>query len=237
VYVRRHAGPPAPLIDTFAWTLVSVAAYCCFLWLPRRLTRALDQAASSSPHNDVANAGGHMHIALWTWPLLDLLYRGLAVVLLAPQHAAIFAPALFDAAAVMESGALQAAAALRTLAVDTASDAQYLADSPKRLSTPGYWTHREVVAAAVALAFAGWLWLTWLLHARHALRLRAVVHKMDRDGVVPARVSLFPVVAWVALWSLCFGCAFMFVKGMPILMGTCYPAAVVGLIIYCVVIP
>ena len=189
-YVRRRAGPPAPFGDTIVWTVVSIAAYCSFLLFPGKVSSPLSLTTRRGM-NDLANTGSHLFFCVWVWPVMDYVYRFLAVLLMAPPHAAQFLPQLFASAAVVEdmangpSATVSLLRSIRSLFVDHNRDAEVAAMYPglsdaasagepppkSPLFIHGYFTHREVFTVTMMVMGVGWMWATWLYHSRHVVRL------------------------------------------------------------------
>lgn len=280
-------------VEIFFWTMLSFATFLSFLYLPRRLSPSLQRRAHTSA-DDLASAGFHMHFCVWLWPIIDYLYRFFALILMAPQHAEVFFPIVFDAAQFASSSMAMLFRDLRRTFIPDGSMRDFdEIDQPKKLFVPGFWTHREVCVLVVFTALAiicSWL---FLFHIRPTLRLREEVaaarrkrveerrehaknakmnktaaaantgggHSVPEDAAAAAADAmmqdydeedlaamddslglnyvppLLPTRFWMLLWSLGFATAFLWVKAMPIMMRMVYPACVVVLIPYCMMLP
>jgi hypothetical protein len=106
-----------------------------------------------------------------------------------------------------------------------------------------------------------WGWMTYLYHTRHVLRLwaaerarkaarraakvkkpetrlNAVESDSDEETDLPhEQPSLIPVVSWMCLWSLAYVACWLFVKAVPLLIGSVYPSCVGCVIVYILMIP
>lgn len=247
----RAPESPAALGDALLWTIVSLAAWGSFLFLPGRLTSPLRRATALGVH-DLANAGSHLHVSIWVWPLADYLYRGVSLGFGRLSDAAVFLPSLLrhdecvastfcHTVASFRDGLFDATAlvghTLTILGVGGGVSKQgpsFAAMDNRTSEGPGSRSlelgHRHVFLVTQCAALCLWMLAVYWLHTRYALRIR-------RDPTRDYTPPLVPVCAWMTLWSLAYAACWAFVKGTPILIHTVYPGCVCLLIVYCLIAP
>jgi hypothetical protein len=260
---RRSAGPPTPVVELSVWVFIGLTAYACFILFPAKYTGPFHPRTLSGL-NDLANAASHMFMCATLWPVMDLMFRGTAICLMAPVHAARYAAFMFgseaadDAATANRSATLNFVAAvlrpIRALFVDTSHDAEPLPPAGSRPPAfiPGYWTHREVtvlvgvMTAVTIMVFTYRLYIVprrqYLVDKRRkieelqASKNQAQIDQADDLEALP-EPSYVPVLAWMLLWSVGYASAFQWAKAMPVMVGQVYPTVICLLIGFCMLIP
>ena len=229
-YRPRTAGPPMLLGDMLVWTVISVAAYLCFIVFPGRLRRRPSAAASLVGWDDLVWVGSHLHLCLWTWPVHDLLLRGISLALLPLDKLRDLMP---------NSESNQVIVQMFRSALGTNDDA-----------VAARYTHRHAVVASVAVMLTIWLLVTVQYFTRPAWRERhpkAPSNSVKSSGskvapppataLSPFAAPYVPVVSWMVLWSLGFSTLFAWVKATPLLMTQLYPVGVCLLTVYMMLVP